>query len=448
MNSENFAVNFFIVIAIAIAGSSCTSLDIPEGDELETLSSAVVTCPGTETTFGIDVSRYQGDINWTMLADADVKFAYIQISRRIDDIDPKFEENWSEAKAAGILRGAYQRFQPEQDVLTQANIFLDKLGPFQRGDLPPMLDVEDSGNLSAEMIAARVREWLVYVESALGVRPIIYTGRFFWRDTLNSADFTEYPLWIAHYTQECPNIPAPWSQWSFHQYSSSAVLPGITENTVDVNTFNGTIDDLLALSCGDSCQPCARIETETILDESGECFVAGGSPEFFRRENEGYDMSLLWTHTTDADTVGNFGQWTLDFSQEGNYLVEAHILSPWGMSESASYLVRHAGQATAVALNQSAANGWSSLGEFTFASGGDQSIRLDDNTGEANEGNTKLVFDAMRFTLLPPLPEPEPEPENKDTGCQIADGSAATWWIGLLVFLFYIRRRRHSTLGI
>lgn len=217
------------------------------------LQQAAEVCSSGATTFGIDVSRYQGSIDWAQLADAEVKFAYIQISRKIDDIDPKFETNWQAAKDVGILRGAYQRFQPDEDVIGQADIFLEKLGPFEEGDLPPMLDVEDSGGLDADMIALHVRQWLTYVEAQLGVRPIIYTGRYFWRDTLESADFTEYPLWIAHYTDGCPTIPEPWQQWALHQYSSQAVLPGITENTVDVNHFNGTESDLLALASWRRC---------------------------------------------------------------------------------------------------------------------------------------------------------------------------------------------------
>ncbi len=229
-------------------------------DEIGSKASAAQVCSSGATTFGIDVSRYQGTIDWELVAGEDVKFAYIQISRKIDDIDAKFETNWESAKNVGILRGAYQRFQPDEDVLGQANLFLEKLGPFVEGDLPPMLDVEDSGDLSADAISLSVRQWLEHVEAELGVRPIIYTGRYFWQDTLESADFTDYPLWIAHYTQGCPTIPEPWDDWALHQYSSQAVLAGITENTVDVNHFNGTTDDLLALAawrrCGNEvCDP-------------------------------------------------------------------------------------------------------------------------------------------------------------------------------------------------
>lgn len=450
MTGKTISLSLLPAVAALVLSGACAEPQENQfsGSELE---SRVESCSTGQTTFGIDVSRYQGDINWQLLAGADVKFAYIQISRRIDDIDPKFEVNWAGAKSVGILRGAYQRFQPDQDVRGQADIFLDKLGPFEEGDLPPMLDVEDSGDLSAEIIAERVREWLTYVESELGVRPVIYTGRFFWRDTVNSADFTDYPLWIAHYTKGCPNIPSPWMDWKFHQYSSSAVLPGITENTVDVNHFNGSVDDLLALACVGDCEPCQTIgEGESVLDESGKCFRAGGNQEFIRSETEGYDSSLFWTHTTDAAEVGNFGLWNLHFAKAGRYLVEAHIPAPWGKSVNAAYLVEHAGEASAVTLNQGSSDGWTGLGEFSFAEGGDQFIRLNDNTGESNEGNTKLVFDAIRFTYLPgPDPVPPIEPGDSDKaggGCQLAGqrGYLGGLWLLLVPLALLTRRKRCS----
>ena len=426
--------------------------------------SAIEVCSTGPTTFGIDVSRYQGDIDWNLVAGADVKFAYIQISRAIDDIDPNFEVNWAGASSAGILRGAYQRFQPDQDVQAQANIFLDKLGPFEAGDLPPMLDVEDSGGLPGATIAQRTREWLEIVEAATGVRPIIYTGFYFWRDTVNSADFTDYPLWIAHYTKDCPNIPEPWTDWAIHQYSASAVLPGITVNTVDVNHFNGTARDLLALAgapeCGDGvctgtetsdrcledCPPCQRIGSlGDTLDDKGACFDVGGDPQYMRTEDVGHEGQLTWTHTTDAEQASNFGQWNLFFDQAGIYFVEAFTAAPHAMSKQAAYQVLHGGEDTASVVNQSAIDGWSPVGEFSFAAGGGQAIRLDDNTGESNEQDTKLVFDAIRLTRLdPPMDADagvEPGDDGDNDGCQ-AGGTGSSGAGALLVFALLLATRR------
>lgn len=239
-------------LAYLVALAACVA-EAPPTSEVE---QAMAVCADGPTVHGIDVSRFQGAIDWDLVAGAGVIFAYIQISRSLTDLDPRFEENWRRAREVGILRGAYQRFHPGQDVLAQANIFLSKLGPFQAGDLPPMLDVEDADGLPAATIAERVRQWLDHVEPVVGVRPLIYTGFYFWRDQVGGADLSAYPLWIANYSAVCPLVPPAWTRWTIHQYSSTAVIPGITANTVDVNKFNGTLDQLRAL--GEIREPCAH----------------------------------------------------------------------------------------------------------------------------------------------------------------------------------------------
>src|SRR5687767_14179162 len=86
-----------------------------------------------------------------------------------------------------------------------------------------------------------------YVEPRVPKKPLIYTGFYFWRDSVGGADFSAHPLWIANYSATCPLVPAHWTRWAIHQYSSSATIPGVTANTVDVNKFNGTLADLQAL---------------------------------------------------------------------------------------------------------------------------------------------------------------------------------------------------------
>jgi lysozyme len=219
----------------------------------ETAQQAAV-CASGPTIFGIDVSRFQGAIDWQQVAGVGVVYAYIQISRSLTDVDLKFPYNWQHAKDAGILRGAYQRFHPAQDVAGQANLFLEKLGPYQSGDLPPMLDVEDADGLPAATIAERVRQWMDIVEPAVGRKPIIYTGFYFWRDSVGGADFSDHPLWVANYSATCPLVPPAWQRWRFHQYSSTVTLPGIAENTVDVDKFDGTLAELQALGAPPTCE--------------------------------------------------------------------------------------------------------------------------------------------------------------------------------------------------
>lgn len=447
------------LLALAVAVSACAADDTTP--ELAQVSQAAEVCAGPTTTYGIDVSRFQGDIDWDKVAASGVKFAFIQISRSLTDVDMKFDYNWQRAKDVGILRGAYQRFQPNEDALAQAELFLSKLGPYQAGDLPPVLDVEDEDGMTPAQIEAGVRTWIDHVETELGVRPIIYTGYYFWRDEVASADFSEYPLWIANYGSDCPLVPEKWTTWTIHQYSSTATIPGITANTVDVNKFNGTYAELQALAqppaCGDAacngdesadscamdCTPCQVIdETDAgrIVDDAGPCFRAGGDPMYVRTENAGFGSSLQWTHATDAAAPSNFGRWDLHFAVAGRYRVEAFTPAPFNMSTQTVYKVHHGADTSAVPVDQSAVDGWNVIGELDFVAGGHgQFVRVDDNTGEPNASDTKIVFDALRFTLLSESPD-DPMPPD-DPGCSTARGQGGIL-AALLALLACGRRRR------
>ena len=448
-----------LVLAAALA-PAC-AIDTPEPAVSEVEQHAGSVCADGPTTFGIDVSRFQGDINWNQVAGAGVKFAWIQISRSLTDIDAKFPYNWQHAKDAGILRGAYQRFHPGQDVMAQAELFLNKLGPFQVGDLPPMLDVEDSDGLGATQIAAAVKQWMDYVEPRVGVKPLIYTGFYFWRDSVASADFSDHPLWIANYSATCPLVPDHWAKWTIHQYSSTVNIAGITANTVDVNKFNGTIDDLKALGavpmCGDNacngdetvdscdmdCKPCQVIGegNDAIVDDASKCFRAGGDPQFIRTANAGYGSSLKWTMATDAATAANFGVWDLYFAEAGRYRVEAFTPAPYNGSKQAVYEVKHGDTTTPTTVDQSAVDGWNLVGEFDFVAGANgQHVRVDDNTGEPESTMTKLAFDALRFTKVSDAGSGSDEepPVDKSSGCSTSDASSL--WV--LLGLGFVRRRR------
>ncbi len=179
-----------------------------------------------------------------------IEFAFIRLSDGARFRDPKFDVNWDGAKAAGVIRGAYQFFRPGQDVLEQADMMISAVGTYVPGDLPPVIDVEATSGLSASAIASRVRTWVDKVKGALGVTPIVYTGKYFWRDEVGgNTTFESNPLWIAQYTSLCPDIPSPWTQWTFWQNSNKGSVPGIT-GRVDTNKFNGTLDDLRAFVHG------------------------------------------------------------------------------------------------------------------------------------------------------------------------------------------------------
>ncbi|MET0624507.1 MAG: GH25 family lysozyme [Pyrinomonadaceae bacterium] len=195
---------------------------------------------------GIDVSHYQGQVNWPAVKAAGCAFAFAKATEGTGDTDPYFAANWSGMKSAGLARGAYHFFRPAEDAAQQAAHFLStvQLAP---GDLPPVLDVETSDNVSNSVLVGGVQLWLDAVEPVAGVTPIIYTAASFWDAHLNN-QFGAYPLWIAHYTAApAPSpLPAGWSDWTLWQYSQSLHVNGVA-GAADHDYFNGTAEALQAL---------------------------------------------------------------------------------------------------------------------------------------------------------------------------------------------------------
>jgi lysozyme len=176
-------------------------------------------------TVGIDVSHYQGEVNWPAVAEAGVRFAFIKATDGIQDIDPRFAQNWAGAKAAGIVRGAYHFFRPALDAQRQAAHFssvvtMDDLA------LPPALDVEVTDGLDRGALQDGIRTWLEAVRAAFGCQPIVYTDPTFWKNSV-AADFSDYPLWLACYA-DAPEIPATWQAWTFWQHTDAGEVNGIS----------------------------------------------------------------------------------------------------------------------------------------------------------------------------------------------------------------------------
>lgn len=355
-----------------------------------------VVCPEGDTVFGIDVSYYQGTIDWDAVAADGVEFAFVRVSDGLGYPDSQFDANWQGAADAGILRGVYQFFRSDEDPVEQANYLLTQMGTLGDGDLPPVIDVESTDGQSASTIASNVQAWIDTVETATGRMPIIYTGSYFWQDNVGSDAFSSYPLWTAHYGVSCPNIATQWDDWTFWQYSSSGSVAGISGN-VDTNWFNGSLTDLLALA--ELTIECGTIPPEgRIVDETDNCFFAGGDAQWWRYEDDGWDGDLMWTHATANAEADNYGVWNLDFEEAGEFLVEVYTDADFAESVEAAYLIRHGGEEGTVVLDQAAADGWRELGEFEFAAGEDQWVRLDDNTGEDISLQRQIVYDGLRLT--------------------------------------------------
>jgi lysozyme len=203
------------------------------------LAEEVKVCPAGAVTEGIDVSVYQGNIDWAKVKADGVEFAWIRVSDGLPPIDTKFHQNWTGARAAGVLRGAYQFFRENEDPIAQADLLLDTMGPLEPDDLPPAIDIESVDGSNPTELVSNVGKWLHRVEDATGRKPILYTGRPFWDTNAGgSMAYAAYGLWIPNWGVSCPSISNAWSSWVVWQYSATGSVSGISGN-VDRDRFNG-----------------------------------------------------------------------------------------------------------------------------------------------------------------------------------------------------------------
>ena len=195
---------------------------------------------------GIDVSKYQGDVNWSAVKQSGIKFAWIKSTEGGDHIDEKFLQNWQSSHQAGVPRGAYHfmfwcRSAEEQAAWFKQNV------PADADALPPVLDVEWNGDSKtcpkkvprAEALAA-MKRFLRAVEAHYHKRPIIYTSIDFYREIIVD-ELHDYPLWVrtvrAHPVARYANRP-----WTFWQYTETGDVAGV-KGPVDRNAFVGTEDE-------------------------------------------------------------------------------------------------------------------------------------------------------------------------------------------------------------
>lgn len=204
--------------------------------------------PVNYSIHGIDVSRYQGVVDWKEVKAMNIrgismKFAFIKATEGIGGKDPSFKRNWKRCAEAGITRGAYHFFVTGKDGREQARNFIETVGDLKRGDLAPVLDIERTNGVRDSALAREALEWLQVVEDYYKIKPLVYTYADFYDDHLGAA-FNNYPFWVAHYEEK--DQPRTSRNWSFWQHSDEGHVNGIVGN-VDFNAFNGDIYDLQKL---------------------------------------------------------------------------------------------------------------------------------------------------------------------------------------------------------
>lgn len=200
---------------------------------------------------GIDISHYQGKINWEKLSNAQIehspiRFVVIKATEGSTQIDDCFQDNFKNARDYGFIRGAYHFWSNKSSARDQARFFLKKVH-LKDGDLPPVLDVENKPeDMSVEDFQREILTWMHIVEDKYHVKPILYTYYKFKNQYLNTSVFDDYPYWIAHYYVDEIEYEGDWKFW---QHTDAGRLPGI-KGTVDFNLYNGSYYDLKKLCIG------------------------------------------------------------------------------------------------------------------------------------------------------------------------------------------------------
>ena len=222
-------------------------------------SAFTTTHPHQFPIHGIDVSKYQGDIDWHAVRAGGTRFAYIKATEGADHVDHKFRQNWEGARAAGVARGAYHFVfwcrSPAQEI---ANF--KRMVPVEPDALPPVLDVEATPEsktckrrLYREEAVRDMREMLREMERHYGKKPVIYTTVDFYEAILSPNELSEYPIWVRS-TKHSPHVRYGDRKWSFWQYQSDGQVPGIRGN-VDRNAFAGTPQQWQAFAGGAATAP-------------------------------------------------------------------------------------------------------------------------------------------------------------------------------------------------
>jgi lysozyme len=207
--------------------------------------SAIAPDAGGRTWAGIDVSHWQGSIDFSQVKSAGIRFVFAKATEGQTFDDPNFATYRADAEAQGLLVGAYHFADPDtssNDATIEADHFASVYQP-KSGELVPVLDIENSGGLSVSALTAWVQTFLDRVTADDGVKPMIYTGPYFWRtymgDTTQFADEGYRVLWIANWGVPSPDVPAQdWggAGWTVWQWSDCGSIPGIS-GCVDQDTL-------------------------------------------------------------------------------------------------------------------------------------------------------------------------------------------------------------------
>jgi lysozyme len=200
-------------VAITLIVAGCSGAEVWDGSADPEQSAPSAPEPSeTARLNGIDVSEFQGEIDWQAVKASGVVFAFARALEGETIIDSRFADSWEDMKEAGIVRGAYDFYVADDSVESQVENFT-ALVTLEPGDLVPMVDIETAslgGQPATADLVSDFHQYLDLMEAHYGVKPIIYTDPDFWNENLDDS-FGDYALWVAVYDVDSPTLPDGWS---------------------------------------------------------------------------------------------------------------------------------------------------------------------------------------------------------------------------------------------
>lgn len=205
--------------------------------------------PNTFVVHGIDVSHHNKIIDWNLVrylskSTDTLSFVFIKATEGREHIDTLFLYNWEQSKQSNLIRGAYHYFKTNVPADVQAKFFI-KTVPLVAGDLPPVIDVEESRFAWNYSLEEEVMKMAKILESHYQVKPIIYISHNYYQLYFEGIEFIEYPFWVARYNNHHRLGSSDF--WKFWQHTETGSATGIN-GAVDVNVYVGKIDDLKAIT--------------------------------------------------------------------------------------------------------------------------------------------------------------------------------------------------------
>lgn len=197
---------------------------------------------------GVDVSEYQGEVDWNRIKDQGISFVFIKATEGSKSKDDYFDKNFGKLKNMDMLLGVYHFFSFETEGEEQAQNYINTVGYIENDDsiFIPIIDVEyysyyEKAKPYKEWIIEELQTMLDDLENTYRIKPMIYTTMGFYDDYING-NFSDYDIWIRDIVTK-PNLEN--RDWRFWQYTGKGRLDGYSgqEKFIDLNVFNGTKED-------------------------------------------------------------------------------------------------------------------------------------------------------------------------------------------------------------